>query len=75
MPLLPICRAWERPSRPGARTTMNTILSAWTVVVLLLFLGITCWAWSGRKKKDFDKAARIPFEEDDDGNVLSEDSD
>ena len=48
---------------------MNLILSIWTVVVFLLFIAICFWAWSGRKKQDFEEAAQIPFQEDDDNMV------
>jgi len=41
------------------------IQSVWTVVVLVLFVGIVIWAWSGKRKQDFDEAANIPFNEDD----------
>lgn len=53
---------------------MNTILSIWTVIVFVVFLGITWWAWSGKKKSDFDSAAQIPFDEDDDMHLIDEDS-
>ena len=36
----------------------------WTVVLLLAFVGIVVWAWSARRKTDFDAAARIPLEDD-----------
>mgnify|MGYP003574170778 CR=1 FL=1 len=39
--------------------------SIWTVVVLVVFVGIVLWAWSGKRKQDFDEAANIPFREDD----------
>ena len=38
--------------------------SVWTIVVLVIFLGIVAWAWSGKRKKDFDEAANLPFEHD-----------
>jgi cytochrome c oxidase cbb3-type subunit IV len=41
------------------------MLSIWTVVVLVIFVGIVLWAWSGKRKQDFDEAANIPFSEDD----------
>jgi len=43
----------------------NLIQSVWTLVVLVLFVGIVIWAWSGKRKNDFDEAANIPFNEDD----------
>ena len=36
----------------------------WTVILLAVFVAIVAWAWSGRRKKDFDEAARLPLEED-----------
>jgi len=36
----------------------------WTVVLLVLFIGIVAWAWSGKRKARFDAAARLPFDED-----------
>jgi len=44
---------------------MNTILSAWTVVVAVVFIGIVIWVWSGRNKAKYEEASRIPFNEDD----------
>ena len=43
----------------------TNILSIWTVVVMVLFIGIVLWAWSGKRKQSFDEAANIPFDEDD----------
>jgi cytochrome c oxidase cbb3-type subunit 4 len=43
----------------------SLIQSVWTLVVTVLFIGIVIWAWSGKRKKDFDEAANIPFNEDD----------
>lgn len=36
----------------------------WTVVVMVVFIGIVLWAWSGKRKQAFDEAANIPFNED-----------
>ncbi len=47
---------------------LNTIRAAITVVALITFLGIVAWAWSSRRRADFDAAARLPLEEDDDAN-------
>ncbi len=44
---------------------MSIILSAWTIIVFILFIAITFWAWSDKNKEDFDSAARIPFDEKD----------
>ena len=36
----------------------------WTVAMIAVFAAIVVWAWSGRRKRDFDEAARLPLEED-----------
>ena len=36
----------------------------WTALLLVSFAAIVAWAWSGRRKRDFDEAARLPLEED-----------
>ena len=38
--------------------------SIWTIVVMVTFLGIVAWAYSGKRKASFDEAARLPFAED-----------
>jgi cytochrome c oxidase cbb3-type subunit IV len=45
---------------------MDIILfhSIWTVLMLIAFIGIWAWAWSSRRKGDFDAAAHLPFEDD-----------
>jgi cytochrome c oxidase cbb3-type subunit 4 len=43
---------------------ISLIHSVWTVVALVLFVGIVIWAWSGKRKQRFDAAANIPFDED-----------
>jgi len=41
---------------------MSLLFSAWTVLVAIIFLGIVIWVfWVN--KEEFDKAAQIPFEE------------
>jgi cytochrome c oxidase cbb3-type subunit 4 len=35
--------------------------SAITVVSFLLFVGIVLWAWSGRRRDAFARAAQTPF--------------
>lgn len=45
---------------------MNSLMhSIWTVIVFVVFIGIVLWAYSGRRKKDFDEAARLVLDEDD----------
>lgn len=53
----------------------SLIQSIWTLVVLVLFVGIVIWAWSGKSKQRFDEAANIPFTEDEpapDGHATRE---
>ena len=45
---------------------MSMIFSIWTVVVFVLFLVIVVWAWSSHNQENFEQAARIPFDEDED---------
>jgi cytochrome c oxidase cbb3-type subunit 4 len=35
-----------------------------TAVLLLAFIGIVLWAWSGRRRATYEAAARLPLEED-----------
>ena len=41
----------------------------WTAALLAVFAAIVVWAWSGRRKRDFEEAARLPLEEDVDGDA------
>ena len=44
---------------------LSTIFSIWTVVVCVLMAGIGLWAYSSARRADFNEAARIPLEADD----------
>ena len=44
---------------------LATIHSWWTAALLLLFIGIVIWAYSGARKKDFEQASRLALDEDD----------
>jgi len=35
-----------------------------TAVTMIAFLGICAWAWSSKRKKDFESVADLPLEED-----------
>ena len=37
----------------------------WTVILFIVFVGIVIWAYSSRRKKDFDEAARLALDDDD----------
>ncbi len=34
-----------------------------TLAVMLAFIGVVAWAWSSRRKADFDEMAQMPFRE------------
>ena len=40
---------------------INTLRGLATVVVMVTFLGICVWAFSSKRKRDFDEAANLPF--------------
>ena len=40
---------------------INDIRAWHTVVLLISFVGIVIWAYSKRRKSDFDEAANLPF--------------
>jgi len=44
---------------------MDLVHAIWTLVLLLIFVGIVAWAYSGKRKKRFEEAARLPLEDDD----------
>jgi len=44
--------------------TISMFHSFWTIGVLVIFIGIIIWAYSKRRRSDFDEAARIPLEDD-----------
>ena len=35
-----------------------------TVIMFVLFIGLWIWAWSSKRKADFDEAAQLPFDDD-----------
>ena len=44
---------------------ITVIRSLVTVAAFITFIGIVAWAWSSKRTDEFDEAARIPFNEDD----------
>ncbi len=42
----------------------SDLSSVMTVVMMTVFIGIVLWAWSGKRREDFEAAARVPLEED-----------
>ena len=47
---------------------INDFRGAITAILLVSFIGLCIWAWSGRRKAEFDAAAALPLEEDSDMN-------
>ena len=40
---------------------INTLRGLSTLFLLVAFLGLVFWAYSGKRKKEFDEAANLPF--------------
>jgi cytochrome c oxidase cbb3-type subunit 4 len=43
---------------------INTLRGLSTLFLFVAFLGLVFWAYSGKRKKEFDEAANLPFAED-----------
>ena len=43
---------------------VSSFHGVWTAALLVIFIGIVVWAWSGKRKRAFDEAARMPLEDD-----------
>lgn len=43
---------------------LPTLRGLFTLVLMIAFVGIVIWAWSGKRRKDFDEAARLPLDDD-----------
>ena len=48
---------------------INTLRGILTAVLMVAFIGMVFWAYSRKRKADFDEAARLPLEDD---NALNE---
>jgi cytochrome c oxidase cbb3-type subunit 4 len=44
---------------------INTLRGLSTLFIMLAFIGLVFWAYSGKRKKSFDEAANLPFADDD----------
>lgn len=44
---------------------INTLYGLLTLLLLILFIGIVLWAYSSKRKEQFDEAARLPLEDGD----------
>ena len=43
---------------------LSLIGSISTVILMVVFIGIVLWAYSGKRRQHFQEAANIPFDED-----------
>ena len=44
--------------------TSGTLSGIVTAILTVLFVGVWVWAYSSRRRSQFEKAARIPLEDD-----------
>jgi cytochrome c oxidase cbb3-type subunit 4 len=44
---------------------IGMVHSVWTLLLMVIFVAIVVWAWSGKRKRSFDEAAHMPLEEED----------
>lgn len=40
----------------------------WTFLILVIFILIVAYVWSGKRRKHFEDAGRIPFDDDEEAN-------
>lgn len=45
---------------------VNDLRTVMLVLAFIAFAGIVAWAYSRRRKRDFEEAARLPFTDDED---------
>ena len=50
----------------------GTLSGVLTLLALLAFLGVTVWAYSAKRKADFDALARLPLEDSDNEDIKNE---
>ena len=43
---------------------VNTIRGLYTILVMIVFIGICVWAYSAHRKKDNEESAQLPFEDE-----------
>ncbi|MDY6941678.1 MAG: cbb3-type cytochrome c oxidase subunit 3 [Pseudomonadota bacterium] len=43
---------------------IGNLIGLVTLVLMVLFIGIVVWAYSKRRREDFDAAARLPLDDD-----------
>ena len=45
---------------------INIVRGLFTLVLMVLFVGICLWAYSSKRKTDFKQASRLPLEQEND---------
>lgn len=50
----------------GDGMDINFLHGLGTVFAMIAFVSICIWAYSGKRKKDFDEAAQLPFDDEQD---------
>ena len=48
---------------------LSDVRSIVTLICMLTFIGIVIWAYSARRKSDFDEAAMLPFANEETMNI------
>jgi cytochrome c oxidase cbb3-type subunit 4 len=56
--------SWHGHQDPEVNMIATTLHIIWTLVALMLFVGIVIWAWSGKRKQEFEVMAHLPLEDD-----------
>jgi cytochrome c oxidase cbb3-type subunit 4 len=51
---------------------INTLRGLATLFLMIAFIGVCIWAYSGKRKKDFTEAANLPFADDEAGKRVNE---
>ena len=51
---------------------INLLRAVTTAVLFAVFVGIVLWAWSGKRRADFEAAARLPLDDDRAERMLAE---
>ncbi|MDU3314729.1 MAG: cbb3-type cytochrome c oxidase subunit 3 [Pseudomonas aeruginosa] len=45
-------------------TDIGTLRGLGTLLIMVAFIGLVIWAYSGKRKKSFDEATMLPFADD-----------
>ena len=43
----------------------GTVSGIFTAILIIVFLGIVFWAYSRKRRRDFEEAARLPLDDED----------